>query len=128
MRYIPHTDADVARLLRACGKNDLEELFASIPRALRLKRPLELGAPMDEAALDAHLGALAVKNLAQGPGGCSLSFLGAGVSAHAVPAAVDALLGRAEFYTVYTPYQPEISQGTLQAIFEYQTIVADDST
>jgi glycine dehydrogenase subunit 1 len=125
MRYIPHTEADVARLLEACGKKDVEELFRSIPAQLRLKRPLALGAPMDEAALDAHLGALAVKNLAQGPGGCALSFLGAGAIGHAVPAAVDALLSRAEWYTVYTPYQPEISQGTLQAIFEYQTVVAE---
>ena len=86
-------------------------------------RGLRIGDPMDEAALDDHLGALAVKNLAQGPGGCALSFLGAGAVGHAVPAAVDALLSRAEWYTVYTPYQPEISQGTLQAIFEFQTLV-----
>jgi glycine dehydrogenase subunit 1 len=125
MRYIPHTDADVGRMLAACGKQQIEELFASIPAALRLTRPLAVGEPMDEAALTAHLGALAVRNLAQGPGGCALSFLGAGAIAHAVPAAVDALLQRAEFYTVYTPYQPEISQGTLQAIFEFQTVVAE---
>jgi glycine dehydrogenase subunit 1 len=125
MRYIPHTDDDVARLLKACGKKSVEELFASIPANLRLKRPLGCGEPMDEATLDAHLGELAVRNLAMGPGGCSLSFLGAGALPHAVPAAVDALLQRAEFYTVYTPYQPEISQGTLQATFEFQTIVAE---
>ena len=125
MRYIPHTDDDVARLLQACGKRSVEELFASIPANLRLKRPLGCGEPMDEAALDAHLGELSVRNLAMGPGGCSLSFLGAGALPHAVPAAVDALLQRAEFYTVYTPYQPEISQGTLQATFEFQTIVAE---
>ncbi|HEY3359794.1 MAG TPA: aminomethyl-transferring glycine dehydrogenase subunit GcvPA [Polyangia bacterium] len=125
MRYIPHTEADVARLLEACGKKGIEELFASIPEQVRLKRPLAVGEPMDEAALDGHLGALAVKNLAQGPGGCALSFLGAGAIGHAVPAAVDALLSRAEWYTVYTPYQPEISQGTLQSIFEYQTVVAE---
>jgi glycine dehydrogenase subunit 1 len=125
MRYIPHTEADVGRMLAVCGKKQVEELFASIPGPLRLKRPLAIGEPMDEAALDNHLGALSVRNLAQGPGGCSLSFLGAGATAHAVPAAVDALLSRAEFYTVYTPYQPEVSQGTLQAIFEYQTITAE---
>jgi glycine dehydrogenase subunit 1 len=125
MRYIPHTDADVARLLEACGRKSVDDLFASIPAPLRLPRPLEVGEPLDEAALDAHLGALAVRNLAVGPGGCSLSFLGAGAHSHAVPAAVDALLQRAELYTVYTPYQPEISQGTLQATFEFQTIVAE---
>jgi glycine dehydrogenase subunit 1 len=125
MRYIPHTEADVARLLAACGKRDVDELFASIPAALRLRRPLAVGEPLDEATLDGYLGGLSVRNLAVGPGGCALAFLGAGALPHAVPAAVDALLSRAEFYTVYTPYQPEISQGTLQAIFEFQTIVAE---
>ncbi len=127
MRYLPHTPEDIARMLRVIGAPSVEALFAHIPEAVRAKRPLDLGPALDEAALLAHLGALAGKSrpAASDGGGASLSFLGAGLTPHHVPAAVDALLGRAEWYTSYTPYQPEISQGTLQAIFEYQTIVSE---
>lgn len=124
MRYLPHTDADVARMLRVIGAPSVEALFAHIPASLRTKRPLELGPPLDEQALLAHFQELGARGRpSNGPG--QLSFLGAGLTPHVVPAAVDALLGRTEWYTAYTPYQPEISQGTLQAIFEYQTIAAE---
>ena len=124
MRYLPHTAADVARMLDVIGAPSVEALFAHIPAELRATRPLDLGPPLDEAALLAHLGSLGRRSRPAFDDG-SLCFLGAGLHAHHVPAAVDALLGRAEWYTSYTPYQPEISQGTLQAIFEFQTIVAE---
>ncbi len=124
MRYLPHTDADVQRMLRVCGKDSIDALFAHIPEAIRARKPLDLGPALDEAALLAHLGELAGQNRAAFADG-ALSFLGGGLTPHHVPTAVDALLGRAEWYTSYTPYQPEISQGTLQAVFEFQTIVAE---
>ena len=117
MRYHPHTDADVVRLLAAVGAPSLEALFAPIPEALRLSRPLRLPEPLDERALLDYLGGLAAKNRSEPP------FLGAGAYPHHVPPAVDQLLLRSEFYTAYTPYQPELAQGTLQAIFEFQTLV-----
>jgi glycine dehydrogenase subunit 1 len=124
VRYLPHTEEDVARMLRVIGAPSVDALFAHIPAAIRAQRPLDLGPALDEAELLAHLAELAAQNRpAAGDG--ALSFLGAGLTPHHVPTAVDALLGRAEWYTSYTPYQPEISQGTLQAVFEYQTIVAE---
>ncbi|MEK6608133.1 MAG: aminomethyl-transferring glycine dehydrogenase subunit GcvPA [Myxococcota bacterium] len=131
MRYIPHTPDDVARMLRACGAASVEELFAGVPKRLRLARPLALPPALSEPELAAHLGDLAARNVvptgrANSRGnGEALAFLGAGVHRHLAPAAQDLLLLRAEFYTSYTPYQPEISQGTLQATFEFQTIVAE---
>ncbi len=124
MRYLPHTEADVARMLKVIGAPAVEALFAHIPAAVRSQRPLDLGPALDEAALLDHLGEIAAQSRPAGAEG-ALSFLGAGLTPHHVPTAVDALLGRAEWYTSYTPYQPEISQGTLQAIFEFQTIVAE---
>jgi glycine dehydrogenase subunit 1 len=129
MRYIPHTPADVERMLRTVGAPTVEHLFGQlIPDKLRLKRPLELPPAVDEPTLRAHLHELAGRNAAArpfAPGGGPLAFLGAGVHPHAIPAAVDMLLQRSEFYTSYTPYQPEVAQGTLQSIFEFQTIVAE---
>jgi len=119
MRYLPHTQADVARMLEAIGVGSIEELFSSIPSRLRLTRELDLPPALDEATLLGHLQELGSKNRTH------LAFLGAGIHHHPAPASVDMLLSRAEFYTAYTPYQPEISQGTLQAIFEFQTIVAE---
>jgi glycine dehydrogenase subunit 1 len=130
MRYLPHTEEDVARMLRVIGASSVEALWQRlIPDAVRLKRPLDLPPSLDEASLKAHLGELAARNgaprpLAVGSTG-PLAFLGAGLHPHTIPAAVDMLLQRAEFYTAYTPYQPEVSQGTLQAIFEFQTMVAE---
>ena len=118
MRYHPHTEDDVARLLAAIGAPSIEALFAPIPKALRLDRPLRLPAPLDERALFDLFEGLAAKNRIR-----PVPFLGAGAYPHHVPAAVDQLLLRSEFYTAYTPYQPELAQGTLQAIFEFQSLV-----
>lgn len=128
MRYLPHTDADVERMLRVIGKPSVASLFDHVPAALRARRPLDI-APLDEASLLGHLGDLGARSQpavgATSREGAALSFLGGGLIPHHIPTAVDALLTRAEWYTSYTPYQPEISQGTLQAIFEYQTLVAE---
>ena len=118
MRYIPHTSADVERLLAAIGVGSLDDLFRSIPDNLKLDRAMCLPDPLPEGALVADLQRLAD----QGPHGPC--FAGGGNYRHHRPAAIDHLLLRSEFYTAYTPYQAEISQGTLQAIFEYQTMVA----
>lgn len=125
MRYLPHTPEDVARMLATIGAPSIDALFSHIPERLRVQRPLDLGPALDEAALLAHLGELAAKNRVAGDAEGSLSFLGSGLVPHHVATAVDAQLTRAEWYTAYTPYQPEISQGTLQAVFEFQTIVAE---
>jgi len=117
MRYLPHTEEDVSRMLATIGADSVEALFASIPAPLRLDRPLDLPPPLAEPELRLALQAL-------GGAAAPTAFVGAGAYAHAVPALVDHLISRTEFYSAYTPYQPEISQGTLQAIFEFQTIVA----
>ena len=121
MRYLPHTDADVRAMLERIGVGSIDALFDPIPKSHRLERPLALEPALDEAALMAHLEALANKNDAAR----ALSFLGAGLYDHHIPPAVDQLLLRSEFYTAYTPYQPEVSQGTLQSIFEFQTMVCE---
>jgi glycine dehydrogenase subunit 1 len=123
MRYIPHTAEDVARMLRVIGKPSVASLFEHIPEPLRTRRPLDI-APLDEGTLLAHLGEIAERSR-PAVGNDTLSFLGGGLTPHFIPSAVDALLMRSEWYTSYTPYQPEISQGTLQAIFEFQTIVCE---
>jgi glycine dehydrogenase subunit 1 len=105
-------------MLDAAGAKSLEELFRSIPEKLRLRRDLEVPAALDEIALFAEFRRLASKNQVEHP-----PFIGAGSYPHHVPPAVDQLLLRGEFFTAYTPYQPEISQGTLQALFEWQTMV-----
>ncbi len=120
MRYIPHTRGDIATMLARIGIGSLEELFVEVPASVRLKRPLDLPAPLAEAELLRELKALAARNAT--PAGHT-SFLGGGAYQHFIPAAVDLLISRSEFYTAYTPYQPEISQGTLQAIFEFQTLI-----
>jgi glycine dehydrogenase subunit 1 len=121
MRYLPHTPQEIEEMLQAIGVASLDDLFAPIPEAGRLGRPLAIPTAMDEPRLMKHLAELAAKN----PGAGALSFLGAGIYDHHVPPAVDQLLLRGEFYTAYTPYQAEVAQGTLQAIFEFQTIVAE---
>ena len=127
-RYIPHTDDDITQMLGVIGKPSVEALFAHIPARLRATRPLDI-APLDENSLLKHLGDIGGKNKpaigATYRDGAALSFLGGGVTPHTIPSAVDMLLQRSEWYTSYTPYQPEISQGTLQAIFEFQTIVSE---
>ncbi|MCP4754847.1 MAG: aminomethyl-transferring glycine dehydrogenase subunit GcvPA [Proteobacteria bacterium] len=121
MRYLPHTDQDVSSMLSAIGKNSLESLFSTVPRDCRLEEGLKLPEPLTEWELNDHMESLAD---AVGCAGKSRVFMGAGSYRHYIPESVRYLLGRSEFSTAYTPYQPEISQGTLQGIFEYQTLVA----
>ncbi|MEO8229783.1 MAG: aminomethyl-transferring glycine dehydrogenase subunit GcvPA [Chloroflexota bacterium] len=119
MPYGPHTPADRARMLAAIGIDSVDELFQDIPAKLRASR-LDLPGPVPELALAARLQDLAGRNRVD-----LASFLGAGVYRHYSPAAIDQLLLRGEWYTAYTPYQPEISQGTLQSIYEYQSLIAE---
>ncbi len=119
MRYHPHTPDEIREMLAACGASSLDELFRSIPEKLRLKRPLGVPPPLDEIALFAEMRRLAARNETAHP-----PFVGAGAYPHHVPPVVDQLLLRGEFFTAYTPYQPEVSQGTLQALFEWQTFVS----
>ncbi|HET9599724.1 MAG TPA: aminomethyl-transferring glycine dehydrogenase subunit GcvPA [Anaeromyxobacteraceae bacterium] len=119
MRYHPHTPDEIREMLAAVGAKSLDDLFRSIPERLRLSRPLEVPPAADEVTLLAELGRLAARNETEHP-----PFVGAGAYPHHVPPAVDQLLLRGEFFTAYTPYQPEVSQGTLQALFEWQTFVA----
>ena len=121
MRYVPHTQAEISEMLGIVGKTSLDELFSTIPPEARFERKLSLEPALAEPELMAHLGELSKKS----PGSTLLSFLGAGMYQHHVPPAVDQLLLRSEFYTAYTPYQPEVAQGTLQAIWEFQTIVSE---
>jgi glycine dehydrogenase subunit 1 len=121
-RYLSLTDADREEMLSAIGVGSVDELFADIPESVRLDRPLDLEPALSEPELVAHLAELAARNV---PVGGELSFLGAGVYDHYVPAVVDAVLSRGELLTAYTPYQPEMSQGVLQAIFEYQTAICE---
>jgi glycine dehydrogenase subunit 1 len=119
MAYSPHTTEDRARMLEAIGVSSVDDLFADIPAALR-SSGLSLPPPESEAELTARLTGLASRNRVD-----LTSFLGAGAYRHFTPAVVDQLLLRGEFYTAYTPYQPEISQGTLQTIYEYQSLMAE---
>ncbi len=121
MRYLPHTEAEIAEMLEVVSLNSLDELFSSIPKEARLARPLDIPPGVDEPTLMRHLEELGRKNT----GARMLSFLGAGAYDHHFPPAADQLLLRSEFYTAYTPYQPEVAQGTLQVIFEFQTIVSE---
>src|SRR6201997_986373 len=120
MRYLPKSPSERLQMLDAIGARSIDELFASIPEALRLKRPLDLPGPLSEAELIQYFRERASEN--------SLgytSFLGAGVYNHLRSVVTDTILLRGEFLTSYTPYQAEISQGTLQAIFEFQTLIAE---
>lgn len=121
MRYLPHTDEEIAAMLEVVGVENLDDLFESIPGDCRRKTTLDLPDKLTEWELDAHMNSLAA-DMAVSPE--YKVFLGAGRYHHYIPAALSYLLSRSEFMTAYTPYQPEISQGTLQAIFEYQTLVA----
>ncbi len=120
MRFIPHTDDDVREMLAAIGVPDVEALFRDVPSALRAGAAIALPLGQSEYDVQRRMEALAALNT----GATALSFLGAGAYPHFVPAVVDNILQRAEFYSAYTPYQPEVSQGTLQAIFEFQTLIA----
>ena len=118
MRYIPLTDGDKGKLLQTIGTESVDKLFDVIPDDIRTNGNLTLPAPMAEQQLMRHMQSLAALNR---PAAESPSFLGAGAYDHFIPAAVGQLAGRSEFYTSYTPYQPEVSQGTLQAIYEFQS-------
>ncbi len=120
MRYLPHTQADIDSMLEKIGVDSLDALFASIPKDCRRQTDLNLPEAMTEWELNNHMGRLA-DQMAVCPE--SRVFVGAGSYDHYIPEVVKQLLGRSEFYTAYTPYQPEISQGTLQAIYEYQTLI-----
>jgi glycine dehydrogenase subunit 1 len=115
IRYIPHTEEDIRKMLDALGLKKLEDLFQAIPKEYRLSKPLNLPEPLSEPDLLRHIQGLQVPMMS--------GFIGAGAYYHFIPAVVSHLVSRSEFSTAYTPYQPEISQGTLQAIFEYQTLM-----
>jgi glycine dehydrogenase subunit 1 len=120
--YTSVTDADRRAMLDAIGVMSVEELFADVPGPLRLDRPLALPSGMAEQEVYEHLKELASRNVSAED---EISFLGAGMYDHYVPSLIDTLLSRSEFLTPYTPYQPEISQGGLQVMFEYQTAISE---
>jgi len=120
MRYTPHTPSDKERMLRAIGIDSIEELYRHIPETLRNRAKIDLPEGLTELAVRRRLAELASTNATASD--WSL-FLGGGIYHHFIPSAVDAIISRSEFSTSYTPYQPEVSQGTLQALFEYQTLI-----
>lgn len=120
MRYLPHTQEDIKEMLEVIGVDTVDELFEAIPDACRNKEPLNLPKAMSEWELNAHMDALAAT---MAPSSEYRVFIGAGSYNHHIPSSVPYLLSRQEFATAYTPYQPEISQGTLQGIYEFQTLV-----
>lgn len=121
MRYLPHTPEDMETMLEAIGVESIDDLFSSIPERYRLDSPLDLPDPLNEWELNRHMDLLASQGAVNS--GARI-FLGAGRYDHFIPAVVTNLAARSEFVTSYTPYQPEISQGTLQAIYEYQTLTS----
>ncbi|MBK8174101.1 MAG: aminomethyl-transferring glycine dehydrogenase subunit GcvPA [Rhodospirillales bacterium] len=121
MRYLPLTDDDRNAMLAAIGVGSIEDLFGDVPPTARLQGPIDLPPHQDEMSVERTFRAFAARNLSPSAAPC---FLGAGTYRHHIPAAVDHLIQRGEFLTAYTPYQPEIAQGTLQYLFEFQTQVA----
>src|SRR6516225_3206120 len=119
MRYIPNSQADRQRMLAEIGLESIEQLFSGIPEKLRLRRLLDLPKALSEPELFEYFRHRASKNNVDNP-----AFIGGGIYRHYIPIIIDALISRSEFYTAYTPYQAEIAQGTLQAIFEFQTYMA----
>src|SRR5919108_2778462 len=119
MTYSPHTEADHARMLEAVGVGSIDDLFADIPASVRASS-WEVPPPLVEQQVRAELARLAGRNRIP-----EVSFLGAGVYRHLVPAVVGEVIGRPEFATAYTPYQPEVSQGTLQSIYEFQSLICE---
>ena len=122
MSYIPNTQQEQMQMLKACGLSEIDDLFSQIPTTLKLKQPLNLPGPLAEASLIKHMNILASKNINLDT---ATSFLGAGAYDHLVPSVIKHLVSRGEFLTAYTPYQAEISQGVLQSIFEFQTLIAE---
>src|SRR3954451_3807917 len=121
-RYTSATETDRQEMLDAIGVESIDDLFAAVPEGVRLGRPLDLPQGKPEQEVFARLRDLAAKNTSAED---ELTFLGAGMYAHYVPALIDSILQRSEFLTPYTPYQPEISQGGLQVMFEYQTAISE---
>ena len=121
MAYIAHTDAERRRMLATIGVPSVEALLAPVPAGVRLNRPLDIPAAAPEGEVHGQLARLAARNQHTQD---FVSFLGAGAYDHFIPAAIAHITRRSEFATAYTPYQPEVSQGTLQAIFEFQTAIA----
>ena len=118
MRYIPNSPDERSAMLKQIGCDGIEDLFEQIPKKLRLNEPLGIGHPVSEPDLLAYFNDLASSNASD-----YQSFLGGGAYSHFIPVIIDPLISRAEFFTAYTPYQPELSQGTLQYIFEFQTMI-----
>src|SRR3989440_6834651 len=121
-KYTSVTDEDRREMLATIGMSSMDELFADIPEGVRLQTELDLPAGMAEQDVYEHLAALAARNRHSDE---EVTFLGAGMYDHYVPALVDSITQRSEFLTPYTPYQPEISQGGLQAMFEFQTAISE---
>ena len=119
MNYVPHTKDDISQMLKTIGASSIDELFKDIPRGLR-PESFNIPSGRSEFEVTDHLKKLSFRNAAN-----LINFVGAGFYDHFIPAAVDAIVSRPEFYTAYTPYQPECSQGWLQAIYEYQTVISE---
>jgi glycine dehydrogenase subunit 1 len=120
--YVPHTEADIEAMLAFCGLSSIDDLWGTIPAALRLAGGLDIAPGLSEPDTLARFDGLAAANRACGPD--LVCFAGAGAYDHEIPSAVRRLANRTEFVTAYTPYQPEVAQGVLQALFEYQTLIA----
>jgi len=122
MRYIPHTENDIKEMLRTIEVKEIEDLFIDIPERLRLSKPLDIPSSLDEYNILKSLREIGSKNLNLSQ---VVSFLGAGVYEHYIPSVVMSLISRGEFLTAYTPYQPEVSQGYLQTIYEFQSLICE---
>ncbi|MCL6449708.1 MAG: aminomethyl-transferring glycine dehydrogenase subunit GcvPA [Acetobacteraceae bacterium] len=122
MKYLPHTDRDREAMLKTIGVKSVDELFSDIPAQVRFNRALDLPRPLSDPELARHMGELASRNRSLDGLTC---FLGGGVYDHFVPSVVEHIVSRSEFYTAYTPYQAEASQGVLQSIYEYQTLICE---
>ena len=122
MSYVLNTEADRKAMLEKIGAASLDSLFQPIPDSFQFKRPLAVPVALSEMELEQHMNELASQNLGPDRAVC---FLGGGAYDHYIPSVVDAVSSRSEFYTAYTPYQAEASQGSLQAFFEYQTLICE---
>ena len=121
--YLFHTEADRREMLQSIGAASIQEIIDSqVPAELQMKRALELPAAADEMTLESEMRRLAAKNASVSS---HLCFMGAGAYDHFIPAVVDEIASRGEYYTSYTPYQAEVSQGNLQVMFEYETMVSE---
>ncbi|MEM4649497.1 MAG: glycine dehydrogenase, partial [Candidatus Bathyarchaeia archaeon] len=118
--YLPHTEDNLQEMLKEIGVSSVDELFSAVKNELKEKEPLRLPPPLPEMDLLSEIQKIGELNKTK-----TISFLGAGAYRHFIPSVVPFLANRSEFVTPYTPYQPELSQGTLQAIFEFQTMIAE---